>query len=163
MCSQRVSDALVGIAVDTYYQCSGGVIGWNTARTVLEAVLAAMPAAEPTTSEPDDDHRRHVWDNISGLEQADQYMRQRLVAHDAALAEVRDEMQALRSEYSMHVMVPLDEYDRLAAVDPFAVTPTAVPDAVRDVTKDRAHWFARGYREGARFTADLTNNPQEGE
>ena len=173
MCSQRVSDALVGIAVDTFYQCSGGVIGWNTARTVLEAVLAAEPTTpasdglaervEKAEAKAHDAVMLHhgiglsvgvVRSNVTSMIDRIDDHRERLAAHDAALAEVRDEMQALRSEYSMHVMVPLDEYDRLAAVDPFASTPSAVPDAVHDVTKDRAHWFDRGYRAGARLAHD---------
>ena len=122
-------------------------------RVIAKALDSAEPAAAPTTPEPDGLDRKIelIEMRANGFQEQINHHRQLIDAHDAALAEVRDEMQALRSEYSMHVMVPLDEYDRLAAVDPFAPTP---PNAASDVTKDRAHWFDRGYRAGARLAHD---------
>jgi len=98
-------------------------------RLVTVFHVTSRCAAEPTTDGlAEEEFDLTVSGTISELVEEERLAaiirhEDRIRAHDAALAEMRDEMHALRSEYSMHVMVPLDEYDRLAAVDPFAHIP----------------------------------------
>lgn len=127
-----ITNEMVDAAMKARHQHSVTSDGWPI---VVRAMLAAaMLAAPPTTPEPDG-----LAGRIERLEQYDSiaFQRhgetaQRLIAHDAALAELRDGFDMLTSRVTTHGR-RLDRVDPLPSIEDMrGILSPAMPDAVED-------------------------------